>query len=113
MLRATGIVLLALSLVSAVALLLAPFNLPVPRPGAVAWILFPLLLVAGFVLAALGSSPAVVGMLFRVTGIVFLAVGCAAAAGSWRRASELSHSGAQACRSGACWSPGWRSGLPG
>ncbi len=79
MLRYPGYLLLLLSLLPALALLASPFEVSVVRASAAIWLLFPLLLCVGFLLAALGSAPGTVGRLFAVVGAVLMMLGCTAA----------------------------------
>jgi hypothetical protein len=79
MLRFAGYLLLILSLLSALALVASPFDVPVVRATGATWLLFPVTLCIGFLFAALGAKPGTIGRLFRIVGGALMGLGCTAA----------------------------------
>jgi hypothetical protein len=81
MTQIAGAVFLVLGLASGLALTAAPFGLGPAQPQLVAWVLFPLLTIGGYLLLAVASRGPAVARISRSAGAALLALAVAATVG--------------------------------
>lgn len=81
MTQLAGAVFLVLGLASGLALTAAPFGLGPAQPQLVAWVLFPLLTIGGYLLLAVASRGPAVARISRSAGAALLALALAATVG--------------------------------
>ena len=81
MLAFVGYVFLALGVASALPLLLNPFGVMQIAVPWVPWVSYPVFLIAGLLVASLGSKAPGIARMFRTLGAILLFLGCAAALG--------------------------------
>ncbi|HSD40419.1 MAG TPA: hypothetical protein VLD36_00990 [Burkholderiales bacterium] len=81
MIQIAGAVFLVLGLASGLALTLAPFGIGEAQPQLVAWALFPLLTIGGYVLLAVASRGPSIALISRSAGAALLALAVAATIG--------------------------------
>ena len=76
-----GAVFLVLGLVTGLLLTLAPFGIGAGQPQLVAWVLFPLLTIGGYLLLALAARGPAIALISRSAGAALLALAVAATVG--------------------------------
>jgi hypothetical protein len=81
MTKIAGAVFLVLGLVSGLALTLAPFGIGAAQPQLIAWVLFPLLTIGGYLLLAVASSGPAIALISRSAGAALLVLAVAATIG--------------------------------
>jgi hypothetical protein len=81
MTQIAGAVFLVLGLASGLALTAAPFGLGPAQPQLVAWVLFPLLTIGGYLLLAVASRGPAVARISRSAGAALLVLAVAATVG--------------------------------
>jgi hypothetical protein len=81
MIHLAGAVFLVLGLASGLALTLAPFGIGGAQPQLLAWVLFPLLTIGGYILLAVASRSTAIGLISRSAGAALLALAVAATIG--------------------------------
>lgn len=89
MTQIAGAVLLLLGLAEGLALTAAPFGFGPAQPQLVAWVLFPLLTIGGYLLLAVASRGPAVARISRSAGAVLLALAVAATVGLFLAANAL------------------------
>ncbi|HSD52548.1 MAG TPA: LPXTG cell wall anchor domain-containing protein [Burkholderiales bacterium] len=81
MTQTAGAVFLVLGLASGLALTLAPFGIGAGQPQLVAWVLFPLLTIGGYILLAVAARGPAIALISRSAGGALLALAVAATVG--------------------------------
>jgi hypothetical protein len=81
MTQIAGVVFLVLGLASGLALTLAPFGIAAAQPQLLAWVLFPLLTIGGYILLAVASRGPAIALISRSAGAALLALAIAATVG--------------------------------
>ena len=81
MTQIAGAVFLVLGLASGLALTLAPFGIGAGQPQLVAWVLFPLLTIGGYILLAVAARGPAIALISRSAGGALLALAVAATVG--------------------------------
>ncbi len=84
-----GAVFQLLGLLSGLFLTLAPFGLGPAMPGAVTWIMFPALCIAGYILLAMAARTTPISMVSTVVGGALLVLGLLATIGLFIAANGL------------------------
>jgi hypothetical protein len=80
MTKIAGAVFLVLGLASGLLLTLAPFGIGAAQPQPVAWVLFPLLTIGGYLLLAVAARGPAITRISRSAGAALLALAVAVAA---------------------------------
>lgn len=81
MTQIAGAVFLVLGLASGLLLTLAPFGIGAAQPQPVAWVLFPLLTIGGYLLLAVAARGPAIARISRSAGTALLALAVAATVG--------------------------------
>jgi hypothetical protein len=89
MMIAAGAVLLVLGLASGALLALAPFGVGGIEPGVVAWVMFPVLSIAGYLMVVFAARDASVPLITRVAGAALVALAVAATVGLFLAGNSL------------------------
>lgn len=84
-----GAVFQLLGLLSGLFLLLAPFGLGPATPGAVTWIMFPVLCMAGYIFLTMAARTTLIAMVSTVVGGALLALALLATVGLFIAANGL------------------------
>jgi LPXTG-motif cell wall-anchored protein len=89
MTQIAGAVFLVLGLASGLALTLAPFGIGAGQPQLVAWVLFPLLTIGGYILLAVAARGPAIALISRSAGGALLALAVAATVGLFMVGNSL------------------------
>ena len=89
MMIAAGAVFLVLGLASGVLLALAPFGIGGVEPGLVAWIMFPVLTIAGYLMVVFAARDASIPLITRLAGAALIALAVGATVGLFLAGNAL------------------------
>jgi len=89
MMIAAGAVFLVLGLASGVLLALAPFGIGGVQPGPIAWVMFPVLTVVGYLMVVFAARNASIPLITRVFGALLIALAVGATVGLFLEGNSL------------------------